>query len=103
MVHVAESVLDGRAAMVRAQLDERQWSKVAAILEAQRGAGRRGKDDRNFIEAVLGWRRTGVPWRDLPEAFGYLPRCKRISTTNGIASTARPTVRINTRQAQRGG
>jgi putative transposase len=56
--------------MVRVQLDERQWSKIAAILGAQRGAGRRGRDDRNFIEAVLWWRRTGVPWRDLPEAFG---------------------------------
>jgi transposase len=56
--------------MVRAQLDDQQWSKVAAIIEAQRGAGRRGTDDRNFIEAVLWWRRTGVPWRDLPDAFG---------------------------------
>jgi transposase len=34
--------------MVRAQLDEQQWPNVAAILETQRGAGRRGKDDRNF-------------------------------------------------------
>jgi putative transposase len=56
--------------MVRAQLDDQQWSKVAAIIDAQRGAGRRGKDDRNFIEAVLWGRRTGVPWRDLPDAFG---------------------------------
>jgi putative transposase len=56
--------------MVRQQLDERQWSKIAAILQSQRGAGRRGNDDRNFIEAVLWWRRTGVPWRDLPDAFG---------------------------------
>jgi putative transposase len=56
--------------MIRVQLDERQWSKVAAILGAQRGAGRPGKNDRNFIEAVLWWRRTGVPWRDLPDHFG---------------------------------
>jgi transposase len=56
--------------MVRGQLDERQWSKIAAIVESQRRAGRRGRDDRKFIEAVLWWRRTGVPWRDLPEAFG---------------------------------
>jgi transposase len=56
--------------MIRLQLDERQWSKVAGILSAERGAGRPGKDDRNFIEAVLWWRRTGVPWRDLPDEFG---------------------------------
>lgn len=56
--------------MVRRQLDEGQWTRIAAVLEAQRGAGRLGKDDRNFIEAVLWWRRTGVPWRDLPDEFG---------------------------------
>ena len=56
--------------MIRLQLDARQWSKAAAILSAERGAGRPGRDDRNFIEAVLWWRRTGVPWRDLPDHFG---------------------------------
>ena len=56
--------------MVRAQLDDRQWSQVTTILESQRGAGRRGKNDRGFIEAVLWWLRTGVPWRDLPTEFG---------------------------------
>jgi len=60
----------GTLEMVRVQMNERQWSKVAAILEAERGAGRRGRDDRSFIEAVLWWRRTGVPWRDLPDEFG---------------------------------
>ncbi len=57
-------------AMVRAQLREEQWRKVEAVLGEQRGAGRPGRNDRNFIEAVLWWRRTGVPWRDLPKAFG---------------------------------
>jgi transposase len=51
-------------------MDERQWSTVSAILDGERGAGRPGKDDRNFVEAVLWWRRTGVPWRDLPDDFG---------------------------------
>jgi putative transposase len=56
--------------MVRQQLDERQWVRVAAFLESERGAGRPPKNNRNFIEAVLWWRRTGVPWRDLPDEFG---------------------------------
>ncbi len=56
--------------MARAQLRDEQWEKIEAVLESQRGAGRRGSNDRNFVEAVLWWRRTGVPWRDLPSEFG---------------------------------
>ena len=55
---------------VRRRLDDAQMAKVLAILEAEKGAGRPAKDDRNFIEAVLWWHRTGVPWRDLPSEFG---------------------------------
>ena len=56
--------------MVRAQLSERQWSKIEGFLRSERGAGRPAYDDRKFVEAVLWWRRTGVPWRDLPSDFG---------------------------------
>lgn len=56
--------------MIRQQLDDREWMRVATFLEAERGAGRPPKNDRLFVEAVLWWRRTGVPWRDLPESFG---------------------------------
>ena len=56
--------------MVRTQLQDRQWLKIKALLASERGPGRPAKDDRNFVEAVLWWRRTGVPWRDLPEEFG---------------------------------
>ena len=56
--------------MIRTQLDDRQWAKVATFLEGERGAGRPPLDDRRFVEAVLWWRRTGVPWRDLPDEFG---------------------------------
>jgi putative transposase len=56
--------------MVRLQLDERQWRKVEVALGAEKRRGRRGRNDRNFVEAVLWWRRTGAPWRDLPSEFG---------------------------------
>jgi putative transposase len=56
--------------MVRLQLDERQWQRLKAALGMGKRAGRPGRDDRNFVEAVLWWRRTGAPWRDLPSDFG---------------------------------
>lgn len=56
--------------MLRLQLDDLQWQKIDAFLSSERGPGRPPKDNRNFVEAVLWWRRTGVPWRDLPEQFG---------------------------------
>src|SRR6476469_2587260 len=56
--------------MVRVQLSTEQWSKVEAFLRSERGPGRPGYDDRRFVEAVLWWRRTGAPWRDLPSDFG---------------------------------
>jgi transposase len=68
--HAWVGVLHGASTMVRLQLDERQWRKVEVALGAEERRGRRGRDDRNFVEAVLWWRRTGVPWRDLPSDFG---------------------------------
>jgi len=55
---------------LRVHLSDRQWVRVEKFVDDDREVGRRGSNDRNFIEAVLWWRRTGVPWRDLPEAFG---------------------------------
>ena len=54
----------------RSWITDAQWARVAAILTVRRRRGRPGKDDRRFFEAVVWWRRTGVPWRDLPDEFG---------------------------------
>src|SRR5436190_9547326 len=108
--------------MARAQLRDEQWEKIEAVLESQRGAGRRGSNDRNFVEAVLWWRRTGVPWRDLPSEFGSWKtvfnrfdrwskrgsgwgcsrRSRRIATMSGTASTARSIVPISTPPVAKG-
>lgn len=40
------------------------------ILRAKGKRGRRGDDNLLFFNAILWKLRTGVPWRDLPEAYG---------------------------------
>jgi putative transposase len=55
---------------VRLMLSDKQWGKIEAFLKADYTVGEPGKDDRNFVEAVLWWRRAGAPWRDLPAEFG---------------------------------
>ena len=55
---------------VRLQLTDAQWTKIEGFLKADYRVGEPGKDDRNFVEAVMWICRTGAPWRDLPSEFG---------------------------------
>ena len=53
------------------ELSDEQWQRVEGLLPGRPGSpGRRGDDNRLFLEAVLWIARTGAPWRDLPERFG---------------------------------
>ena len=54
----------------RSWINDRQWARVQAALASRPRRGRPGSDDRRFFEAVVWWRRTGAPWRDLPDEFG---------------------------------
>src|SRR5690242_2936287 len=57
--------------MIRMMLSDAQWDRIEPLLLGKAGdPGRSGTDNRLFLEAVLWLVRTGVPWRDLPEAFG---------------------------------
>jgi transposase len=58
-------------AMKRHELTDEQWELVKALLP-QRTArtGRKPRDARQMLNAILWLLRTGAPWRDLPERFG---------------------------------
>ena len=57
--------------MVRRWLRDDQWLRLGPMLPGKAGdPGRKGEDNREFIEAVLWIARTGSPWRDLPPDFG---------------------------------
>ncbi|MEH3099985.1 IS5 family transposase [Sphingomonas adhaesiva] len=57
--------------MDRDVLTDAQWAKIEPHCLGKRSdAGRSGRDNRLFVEAVLWIARTGSPWRDLPERFG---------------------------------
>jgi transposase len=57
--------------MERFVLTDAQWAKMTPHCLGKPGdRGRRGADNRLFVEAVLWIARTGSPWRDLPTMFG---------------------------------
>jgi transposase len=70
----------------RFALNDSQWEKISDLLPGKPGdPGRRGSDNRQFVEAVLWIARTGAPWRDLPPCLGnwnsVFKRFRRWATT----------------------
>lgn len=55
--------------MHRHALTDEQWARLKPLLPKQR-QGRKARNDRLFVEAVLFRAKTGMPWRDLPPRFG---------------------------------
>ena len=61
--------------MARMHFPDDQWERVQHLLPGkQTDCGVTARDNRLFLEAVLWIARTGAPWRDLPEVFGYWHR-----------------------------
>jgi transposase len=57
--------------MDRLCITDHQWAKMEPLcLGKPCDAGRTGRNNRMFLEAILWIARTGSPWRDLPAAFG---------------------------------
>lgn len=58
--------------MDRDVLNDAQWERIEGLLPGRVGhVGGTSPDNRLFLEAVLWIMRTGAPWRDMPEHFGY--------------------------------
>ena len=57
--------------MIRRELIDCQWRRIERLVPGKEGdRGRRGEDNRLFVDAVLWVARAGAPWRDVPPEFG---------------------------------
>ena len=64
--------------MRRYELSDREWERIEPLTAGKAGdSGVTGKDNRQFVNAVLWIARTGAPWRDLPERYGQWHRVYR--------------------------
>lgn len=53
-----------------ALLTDDQWTVIEPLLPPLATGGRPMRDHRQVVEGVIYRYRCGIPWRDLPEAFG---------------------------------
>ena len=57
--------------MNRGELTHEQWTRLQPLLPPQKPrTGRPALDHRRIINGILWIKRTGAPWRDLPERYG---------------------------------
>lgn len=56
--------------MPRHALTDEQWELIADLFPPRKATGRKPRDPREIMDAILWVLRTGAPWRDLPELFG---------------------------------
>ena len=56
--------------MGRGEVTDKAWARIEPLLPPMSGRGRRWRDHRQVLNAILWKLRTGAPWRDLPERYG---------------------------------
>lgn len=73
--------------MLRTEITDQQWALIEHLFPEPKKTGRPPRDRRVIFEAIVWVRRTGAPWRDLPDAFGPWQSAWRLFndwTNNGI-------------------
>jgi len=56
--------------MARNRLTDEQWELIEDVFPPPAATGRPPVDRRDVVDGILWIKRTGAPWRDLPEEFG---------------------------------
>jgi transposase len=56
--------------VARGDLSNEEWAVLAPLLPAQPERGGPWRDHRQVLNAICWVKRTGSPWRDLPERYG---------------------------------
>jgi transposase len=57
--------------MRRYELTDAEWTRIEALLPAQKPkTGRPNSDHRQIVNGIIWVLRSGAPWRDLPERYG---------------------------------
>lgn len=56
--------------MARNRLTDEQWDLIKDVFPPPAKTGRPPVDRRMVVDGILWIKRTGSPWRDLPEEFG---------------------------------
>jgi transposase len=65
------------------ELTDAQWARIAPFLRGKPGdQGRRGADNRQFVNGVLWVLRTGEPWHRLPPRYGARWQSVRVRFVN---------------------
>jgi transposase len=66
-------------------ISDAAWARIGPLLPSDAGRrGRRFRDHRLVVEAIVWKYRTGSPWRDLPRRFGpWQTAWKRHATWSG--------------------
>ena len=67
---------------MRFDLTDEEWTALEPFIPSKRKSAR--VDDRRIVNAILHVLRSGIPWRDLPEAYGpYTTAYNRFNRWSG--------------------